>query len=368
MKKLIYFSLSLTAFVFPWAANAVEWPEDEFTELNYGLYWFGYDENWQKAEPGVDNAYYDPNRKTLLFAHGWKEDSTIAEARETMNRAPHAGPDLDLAAYWLNEGYNVGFLYWNQFSDEAEVEDAEAKIWSPDGPRDMRWKRLIRNSNGSVDVAYEYLDTDKSVAELLLDEIRLNMADFNGEELRMTGHSLGNQVAIVLSHYLLGDVQAGLLPETMLPDRLVLLDPFYSNGDKDYLDGDWTGEWSRWLVDDLIAADVAVEFYRSSFVTSTIFTGDENKDLIDKVTFVELVSDYFSIFQWSEKHHVAVWWYFWSFAFEPPAIYNSNEEGISASTSLERVKEMMGDRYGLDHRSGTDTQDPNDDVFEYDSK
>jgi len=61
----------------------------------------------------------------------------------------------DTAAGWINAGWNVGIFVWNQFSDETTgvsgawfgdgpppqgVLDAEAKIWTANGPRGMRWR------------------------------------------------------------------------------------------------------------------------------------------------------------------------------------------------------------------------------------
>jgi hypothetical protein len=43
----------------------------------------------------------------------------------------------------VQAGYNVGIMYWNQFADEDEVKDAEAKIWTATGTRAMRWKNVL---------------------------------------------------------------------------------------------------------------------------------------------------------------------------------------------------------------------------------
>ena len=41
---------------------------------------------------------------------------------------------------WKADGWNVAIFYWNQMADEDEVKDAEAKIWSTNGPKGMRYR------------------------------------------------------------------------------------------------------------------------------------------------------------------------------------------------------------------------------------
>ncbi len=118
-------------------------PQSTFQNLDYGLYWFGSDDNYQKAGSGT--SYYNKSAPTIIYIHGWQNGSSQAKNRETFNRSDSGGPDMDLAYAWRRAGYNVGILYWNQFADESEVKDAEAKIWSKSGPRQMRW----RDHNGN---------------------------------------------------------------------------------------------------------------------------------------------------------------------------------------------------------------------------
>ena len=128
-------------------ANATTgvFPNSVFDNLDYGLYWFGTGDNYEKAIPGQSNAYYNRYAPTIIYVHGWQNGSTPNRSRETWDASDTGGPDLDLADAWRQDGYNVGILYWNQFADESEVKDAEAKIWTATGPRSMRW----RKSNGS---------------------------------------------------------------------------------------------------------------------------------------------------------------------------------------------------------------------------
>lgn len=88
--------------------------------LDYGLYWFGNNDSYQKVVPGQSNAYYNKNAKTIIYIHGWQNGSSQAQNRETFNRSNSGGPDVDLAYAWRQAGYNVGILYCNQFADKAK--------------------------------------------------------------------------------------------------------------------------------------------------------------------------------------------------------------------------------------------------------
>jgi hypothetical protein len=185
-----------------------------FNNLDYGLYWYGDADNWQKAVPNSSNAYYSASKPTVIYIHGWQKGSSKAQNRETFNRKDAGGPDLDLAYAWRAAGYNVGIMYWNQFADEDEVKDAEAKIWSATATRAMRWKNVAGvYSTGPT----------QSVTDLLFTSYKDNLAGYTGSNIRILGHSLGNQVAIVLPKKISDAVSAGTINSKLLPKRVALL-------------------------------------------------------------------------------------------------------------------------------------------------
>jgi hypothetical protein len=131
-KALLVSTLFGTASVASVANAAVgTFPSSTFSSLDYGLYWFGDADNYQKAIPNQSNAYYSASKPTIIYIHGWQKGSSKALNRESFNRKDAGGPDLDLAYAWRQAGYNVGIMYWNQFADEDEVKDAEAKFGQP---------------------------------------------------------------------------------------------------------------------------------------------------------------------------------------------------------------------------------------------
>ena len=331
-------------------------PNSTFQNLDYGLYWFGNDDNYKRAVPGQSNAYYNKSAPTIIYIHGWQNGSSKAKNRETFNRSDSGGPDVDLAYAWRQAGYNVGILYWNQFADEGEVKDAEAKIWSKSGPRQMRW----RDSNGNY-----HTGPNTDAGTLMFQSLRDNMNNYTGSRLIIAGHSLGNQMAVVVAKKLKDGISAGNTNSKLKPKRVALLDPYYSNGKKSYISNQWTGAKARAYVNTLKGWGVIFEAYRSSSVTNTFLVGDQNKGLLNKTAFLELKPWYFQSWQQAEKHGAAVFHYLWSFAFSIPDIKSSSEQGLSAKTGDTRVKALMNGSKTLIHDLGAYTKEPSDDRHKY---
>lgn len=335
------------------AATGV-FPTSTFNTLDHGLYWFGGGDSWQKATPNQSNAYYSSTKPTIIYIHGWQKGSSKAQNRETFNRKDAGGPDLDLAHAWRTAGYNVGIMYWNQFSDEDEVKDAEAKIWTATGPRAMRW----RNASG----AYTTGPT-QSAADLLFQSYKDNLKGYTGGNIRLAGHSLGNQMVIVLGKKISDAVSAGTVSSNLLPKRIALLDPFYSNQAKSYLGNKWVGEVCRTYVSALKTKGVIFEAYRTSLASSSGFIGDSNTDLMKMTAFTELKTSYFNQTQQTEKHNAAVWHYLWSFGSNPPVLTNTTTEAASAKTSDVRITTLMNSTKKLVQDRGNTTKEPWDDTF-----
>ncbi|MEX2962039.1 hypothetical protein [Microbulbifer sp. TYP-18] len=332
---------------------AFAFPSSIFSQLDFGLYWFSYNNNYCKASSGSCSSHYDPTKPTLIYVHGWQPGTTVDNYRENFYGGDYGGPNVDTAVSWLNEGYNVGIFYWNQFADELEVKYAEAKIWVPNGPKNMRY--LL--SNG----IYQNYSTLSSMSELMSDEIASVMSSFSGSRFVIAGHSLGSQMALTVAEDLTDSVNANSINSNLLPDRVSLLDPFHSNGAKSYLNDRWPGEVTRDIVDKLKANNIAIDAYRSSAATSTIFIGDENIGLLNKVAFVELKPWYFWAWQQTEKHIAAKWHYLWSHAFSPTDLKDSGEDGLSASTSDTRVRILMNKDFRLVQDQGEYSRTPEDD-------
>lgn len=348
--------------------------------LDYGLHWVRVQngaENQVKAieADGTINEtisnYYDDSKPTVIYFHGWQNGSSQdGYDREDFTFANN-GNSLSHKS-WKQRGWNVGVFYWNQFADEAEVKDAEAKMWSANGPKGMRY----RLDDGSYSTSQA---PNKSVGEIAFEQITAVLAN-NNKNLRFAGHSLGNQLAVYVAKQINDGINEGTLSDNVMPDRIALLDPFWSKNGKSYLgdengDGqnDWVGERTRWYISDMIAdQDVAVEWYKSSAIYD-LWIGDQNTPLESIVNLNHLRFWYLNSWDIAGKHVEARHWYFQSMNNAEPEEVTINWWGrrkdtgydaASARTSDNRIKVMMGNDYEWDQVEGRYTAKPSDDQFE----
>lgn len=350
--------------------------------LDYGLYWFQNGTNSTKAYNeqtnqvlSVSNNYYDPSKPTVIFFHGWQSGSSQQNYKREQFQLVNSGENLNVntIAKWKQDGWNVGMFYWNQFADEGEVKDAEAKIWSKNGPRGMRY----RQDDGSYRTSQA---PNQSIGEVAFQQFKAVVGGNTSNNIRLVGHSLGNQLATYVSKQIRDAVNNGQLSANVMPNRLELLDPFWSKGGKSYLgdsngDGsnDWTGERVRWYISDMIAShNIAVTWYKSTFILN-VGIGDGNNDLKDIVTLQSVRYWYLNAFQVADKHVYVRYSYFWSYESAPPEEVTINfwgrrrltgKDAASASTPTSRIRQMMGDQYVWDQVEGRYTADPADDQFE----
>ena len=132
---------------------------------------------------------------------------------------------------WLERGYNVGVFYWNQFSDEPRVTDAENKIYYTQALKKMRWAR--QNSDGTVSYVNNPAHRDRCVAQRLLEEYKkyLGMMPYASGQphVHIVGHSLGSQLSLEFYRRLI--LQR---PDCIHPAKITLLDPYFSFEKKDF--------------------------------------------------------------------------------------------------------------------------------------
>lgn len=357
--KLLKTTFFISTAVISMCAQASDFDESVFSNLDYGLYWADEDNGFIKA--GTDTvdgygSYYDVTKPTIIYIHGWQEDSVEELSRETFYNTNTGRPDVDFAQMWQSYGYNIGIMYWNQFADEDEVKDAESKIWSTEGDKGMRWL----DSDGE----YHYDDVDQPVAELFLENYIEAMSGYEGDDIRIAGHSLGNQVAIRLTSLLQESAQSGDIEENLVPGRVSLLDAFYSNWSKSYLDGQWVGEAALELVEEMIDYGTAIDSYRTSSLSSTFLAGDENQDLHNQTAFCEQDTSFFDLTEQAEKHVAAIWLYLWSIDYSEPTVEDSTSLGVSAAADNDLVLEWMAADKHIDQSQGGDTKDPGDNTYE----
>jgi uncharacterized protein YjdB len=365
--KRIFKSLTLFLFFFaflliPHKAFASTYDGDG-TKLDASIYWYGKGNLCQKFIPGQSNPYFDSNKPTVLYIHGWQNNSTTKLYRESFNPSkmdPDYGEDVNSCDYWIDKGWNIGIFYWNQFSDESELKDAEAKIWTTSGPKGMRW----RKSDGS------YVTTNLptvSAAQLFVDQYKSALSNYNGSEIRIVGHSLGGQMAINTTKIICDGIDKGNISSKLKPNRVALLDPFWSKDGKSYLNNRWTGEVCREYVTSLESKGIAFEQYKTSNIND-LFIGDANEGMRKLTCFTEVDSSFIPFINQMNKHRYARDWYFYSMAFNPPKAENNSvfagATAPSASAATLNVFSMMQPKYYWSEDIGDSTYTPSDDTFE----
>jgi len=346
------------------------------SQFEPGLTWFGADGVYQKTTADKPNRYFDSVKPTIIFIHGWLPDQ-VGEPPTFMVEFPAPGQNststLDLAAPWVDAGWNIGIFYWHPFSDEARVWDAEDNIWAPDEEIGMRYRDVEGNyhSEGMPSV---------SVSELLLEDYLAAMADFTGLEIRVAGHSLGYQLAVNLTTELVKMAETGDISENLLPTRVALLDPFWSPFPKSYLGDLETGEYIQQEIEqNILPKNILVEWYHSSWLTESTMIRAYTPTLKAQVVYAELDPRYCDLLDQVCKHDGAWHLYFLSYGSPPSPecvlddgsefCNATGESGPMASSSNERIAEMMNLAYywvqeiGPDGIDGRLTPQTDDDWF-----
>jgi hypothetical protein len=367
-------------------------------DLDYGLYWFGDGNEAYKYVSGRDNPFYDPSKPTIIYTHGWQQDSVLD--RDYGRECFVFGYDgnvihTDVSQAWRDAGWNTGIFFWNQFADEppetVEPEKAEAKIYSAlNGYTDMRYK-VYYPSTGSVGYSTTY-SPDVSVAELFQDIYIDALSDNTSGSIRIAGHSLGNQLVTRFTWLIKNSYDNGTIGKSIMPNRVALLDPYWSGGDKGYLGGITVGEKCTIYTAEFVSyynnplnnlndLDFVLEQYHTSKLSGGLpfgIGGDKNEPIRDYTVYIRSWYDFadtgiIPLDQEGVKHNLTPRMYFYSYSFSPPVMHTAGDDiiGPSASASNYDMNILMNYYYTHDDKgmceqtSGKDTLDPADDEFTY---
>ena len=213
-----------------------DWGLNYFNSLNYGIYWY--------TDPNekVPTKEYkiDPTKPTIIYTHGWKpneshlreglslKDGSVSALK---NKGFEAYPyDDEFYRYYLKNGYNVGVFYWNQLIDEALDFGVDEKIWVSNGHYKMRYKKYssVSDERGVLSDEDDPANPKKSVALLYADAIIEALGNDYEQNLHLVGHSMGGQLSCAVTEALCVKSDKGEIPSTLLPERVTLLDPYFS--------------------------------------------------------------------------------------------------------------------------------------------
>jgi len=337
------------------------------TDLQYGLYWMGPDGYCARFIPGESNPYYDPDKPVILFSHGWQPGMIHPEywMQQPWHWFSWGDKPLDLSGPWLEKGYNIGFWNWGQFADEENVWTAEQKIWKTatsgrwNGPPVQGLRYRLR------DGGYRFVETGYSIGDMFFRAYTEALADFRGGSVTLAGHSLGNQTVTALAG-LLGDaVRKGEISERLLPDRLVLLDPFWGSTHLSHVNGRSPAELCTDIVRELVSDHgLAVEQIMTSGLGGLV-TGDENLAMRELSAFYRVWPAFIPMWNQSGRHQYAIEWYFASMSLR---LAGMGAAPIGAAAEREDVLRNMN--FGMESPrlwystgEGSMTPEPEDDYF-----
>ncbi len=165
---------------------------------------FFYDQYGSAKRSTKEGVSFDANKPLIIFANYNIDDYLSLEQ------------ELALFEKWKNAGYNVGCFRWSTLHSNTVIQ-AQRKIWS-------RGEGL----------RYDYVDDEQELAK---DFFKFPMAQifasyyydflkknsFNGDQIRFEGLSLGAQLMISVSSYLLALAEEDLALREFLPDRITCL-------------------------------------------------------------------------------------------------------------------------------------------------
>jgi hypothetical protein len=423
-----------------------------------------------KAEPGQVDEYFNPAFSTLIYAHGNRPGSG-AWQRETMASLDRSMPNyrgVDYTVGWKGDGpsgemWNLGIFYWNQLADDLQfgfrTPDVfgpqahwcvmlmilcigettgqvgipminEAKIWTTheDYAKGMRWRR----SNAAGTASGEFVQPGKdgapplpmSVGDLffthyitIMEQVQLqNQA--KPAEIRFVGHSLGGQLVLKTAHWLkvrihdgvAGHPALGSAWEWMLPKRVALVDPYFSDstlgeeGGREFLPGkqvyvckswwffdcQWetvhsgTGREGARLMREMKEKGVVFEYYHF-----TDYVAPRHREVADEAIYSRVRVDFVKTMpvpsdgdengrQFGWAHMEAPVWYMYSKRFSAPAEYvwsfpgNWNATGQRAPSASMSTADLKSRAtacsgrpcYWWDHIGPNQNRAPSDDQFQ----
>lgn len=190
------------------------------------------------------NGFFDPNKPTLIFIHGDQPTMVMKRKRIDFCYSYMLSNGKMLAAINTSRGWknwNVGIFYWTQFADDVQgkglsnfvkaITYPEMKIYASENKAGMRWAYLDQHGKPAfcyhgkkqcTTLPSDHYGHPVSVSELAYYAYINAFPKGYDKQIRLTGQSLGTQVAIQLTNKV---VQNHHLPQ---PSELVLLDPYFT--------------------------------------------------------------------------------------------------------------------------------------------
>jgi len=338
----------------------------------------------EKYVPGRNNRYFNPSAKTMIYTHGYEKNAVINDyRRENMLYFITKGSGtiplgLDTLQYIIDDGWNFGIFFWDQFADEPdEVKNAEAKIWkTSNGFQGMRYR--VRTGFGKG----EFRTTNQPVRPLGEEfyNIYISALAGNTANKRIIAHSTGAQLGAYLVRVISDRVTNGTISQSYVPNRLALLEGFWSKDAKSYFNGIlgwtksmWNGEAIRSIVSTVKSrhTTLAIEMDKHQNYMcgdSWLAIGDSNYDLRKMVCVTYVYPDFIgtnATNDTGDRHCYARLYYFWTYASNITSWIESHG-GVTSRTADSTIRSYMNNgtsNYVFVQSGGKNSATPLDDTF-----
>lgn len=155
-----------------------------------GLYFYAQDGSYQRYATDLSKDYFDTNKPTVVFFHGWMTDS-YAEG-EICDNASTFAPRI------IADGYNFCSMDYCHYA--GDLVNLFRYIWSD-------------------------LDKSHSVACRFAKEYANCFANYD-EDIRFVSHSYGAHSSVATAYLLSNMAKQGIIGKNCLPSRMTFADPY----------------------------------------------------------------------------------------------------------------------------------------------
>lgn len=319
------------------------------TSTKYGIYWFG-DDNYDYIRSGenMDIKYFDPDKPTFVFAHGWepdKKNSTdglfedFVTHKETVSKTGTSDV-RDYAKILKEQGYNVACLSW--FSYANNLKNLFNYIW------------VTFDGGYALSVRFAM-------------ELALVLGESYDGDVRIVGHSYGSQLALATTYQLVKlQEKNAFANDNIIPTRMTLADPYFG---ATFLINDWASisKSNISLTDEPLDArqpsalfadimdyvvgkkDIAVDMYFGMSVASSAYYKYDGSDpyfeKLSKITSVVKSNGLKNKYGDTSIHNVVRDWTLLSIV-DKVLMYDQNDNlAPSGGATDEQIKAMRGNCY-----------------------
>lgn len=313
---------------------------------DYGIYWYA-DGEYIRSGENMQSNYFDPQKPTLIFAHGWEPEKDNSSNGLTEDFVTHKDTiaktgiaPTDYAQRFKEQGYNVACLGW--FGYASDLNKLFEYIW-------------VKFDNGYA------------LSVRFAQELCCVLGEDYAQNVKILGHSYGSQVAIATAYQLTKFKEDGVIANKhLVPTRLTLADPyigptaFISNWSSiskkaiAYSNEPISGRAPKTLIADTVdyivsKNDIAIDIYAGMSVASTAYYKYDGSDkdfekLSKNCTFVKsegLKERYVD----TNIHNVTRDWVFLSLVDNVIMYDQNNEVAPSGGATDEQIKALRGKCY-----------------------